>query len=204
MNELTSAEAALAAVAPVVRNITGNEENLATPCPGFDVAALADHLVRTIALVGLAADASFVASSDGPIETLVMQTAAAAIQSWRARGAAGAVVFGDRVMPAGLALGVLSLELVVHGWDLASALGRHVQITALHADFVVGLARQIITPTSRRAAGFDEPVPVDTGAGALDRLIAFTGRAPLSSAHLVRTPAGSVSHGAKDHRQSYD
>ena len=52
MNELASAETALAAVGPVLAVAVGENLHLPTPCPGFDVAALADHLVGTVTMVG--------------------------------------------------------------------------------------------------------------------------------------------------------
>jgi hypothetical protein len=48
------------------------------------------------------------------------------------------------------------------------------------ADYVLGLARQIIAPRGRGNIGFDQPVPVSDDVSLLDRLIAFTGRQPVS------------------------
>ena len=47
-----------------------------------------------------------------------------------------------------------------------------------HAEHVLAMAHQTITPESRRIAGFDQPIPVRDDASALDRLVAFTGRDP--------------------------
>ncbi|BBX35661.1 hypothetical protein MMAG44476_39527 [Mycolicibacterium mageritense DSM 44476 = CIP 104973] len=181
MNELHSAEAALRALRPVLRGITGDDLYRPTPCPGFHLSALADHLVGTITLVGDAAGAEDTTSDDQSIEARVTAATNTVIDAWRRRGTDGEAVFAGRVMPARLALGVLSLELVVHGWDFAQALTRPLPIAAAHADFVLDLARHIITPDSRRTAGFDEPVPVTTDAAALDRLVAHTGRYPHTS-----------------------
>jgi len=178
MDELVSAERALVAVGPVLAAAVGENLHLQTPCPGFDVAALADHLVGTVTLVGEAAGARVFVTQNAGIETRIAQTTNSVIKAWRSRGMAGDAMFAGRVMPAHLALGVLSVELVVHGWDFAQALARPLPITAAHADFVLSLARRIITPESRRTAGFDPQVPVTTDAEALDRLVAFTGRHP--------------------------
>lgn len=183
MNELSSAQTALTALRQVLRVVTLDELELPTPCPGFDVAALADHLVGTVWMVGAAVGAEPTASdgqggdSDG-VETRVSRSAEAVIDAWRRRGTDGEVVFADRTMPARLALGVLSVELVVHGWDFAQALHKPLPIAADHADFVLDLARHIITPSSRQTAGFDDPVTVTADAAALDRLVAYTGRVP--------------------------
>lgn len=147
MNELHSAEAALRALRPVLRGITGDDLYRPTPCPGFHLSALADHLVGTITLVGDAAGAEDTTSDDQSIEARVTAATNTVIDAWRRRGTDGEAVFAGRVMPARLALGVLSLELVVHGWDFAQALTRPLPIAAAHADFVLDLARHIITPT---------------------------------------------------------
>jgi uncharacterized protein (TIGR03086 family) len=92
---------------------------------------------------------------------------------------AGDVVFGERALPTRLALSVLSFELVVHGWDFAVALCRSLDVSDAHAAHVLGLAQLTLTTQCRAAAGFDPPVPVPANLGALDQLIAFTGRDPL-------------------------
>lgn len=178
MNELASAETALAAVGPVLAVAVGENLHLPTPCPGFDVAALADHLVGTVTMVGEAAGAQVFVVHNRDVEARIAQATKTVIEAWRSRGTDGDVVFAGRVMPANLALGVLSVELMVHGWDFAQALARPLPIEAAHADFVLSLAQRIITPESRRTAGFDPQVPVTTDAEALDRLVAFTGRHP--------------------------
>ncbi len=182
VDELSSAEVALAALVPVLGTITGDMLHLPTPCAGFDVAGLADHLVGTVTMLGDSAGADFPAPHARPIGVRVAHAAETAIEAWRRRGTDGDVVFAGHVTAGRLALGVLSIELVVHGWDFAQALHHPLPITAAHADFVLGLARQIITPDSRRTAGFDEPVPVTTDAAALDRLVAYTGRHPQRGA----------------------
>ena len=101
------------------------------------------------------------------------------LAGWRRRGLTDDVVFGGRTLPAHLALGILSLELVVHGWDFAVALHRPLDVSDAHAAHVLGLAQQTLTAQSRATAGFDPPVPVPDDAGPLDQLIAFTGRDPL-------------------------
>ena len=42
----------------------------------------------------------------------------------------------------------------------------------------MGVAQKVITPEGRSTAGFDDPVDVAADAGALDRLVAYTGRNP--------------------------
>ncbi len=75
-------------------------------------------------------------------------------------------------------VGVLSIEFLVHAWDYSAAVGRDVNAPESLSDYVLGLARKIITPEGRVNAGFDDPIDVPADAGALTRLLAYTGRQP--------------------------
>jgi uncharacterized protein (TIGR03086 family) len=74
--------------------------------------------------------------------------------------------------------GILSLEFLVHAWDYAKACGREVTAPDSLSDYVLGVAKTVITPERRTNVGFDDPINVTADAGALDRLIAYTGRRP--------------------------
>jgi hypothetical protein len=50
------------------------------------------------------------------------------------------------------------------------------------ANYVLGLAKKIITPERRANGEFAEPVEVDEHAPAIDQLVAFTGRDPAAKA----------------------
>jgi hypothetical protein len=62
--------------------------------------------------------------------------------AWRQRGLTGDVVFSGRTLPAHLALGILSFELVVHGWDFAVALHRPFHVSKPGGDNVVHIRRR--------------------------------------------------------------
>jgi hypothetical protein len=72
---------------------------------------------------------------------------------------------------------VLSLEFLVHAWDFAKATRREVVVSEPVSKYVLG-AGKVITPEARCYAGFADPVETTPDVGALDRLIAFTGRQP--------------------------
>lgn len=178
MDEFTSAEQALVALHHVAQTIGPDDLHRCTPCRDWDVQALAEHLVDTIARLAAAAGIQMVALNNGSIDQRIQQLTQPILAQWRRRGLTSDVAFSGRTLPAHRALGILSLELVVHGWDFAVALHRPIPISDAHAAHVLGLAQQTLTPESRVTAGFDPPVPVLASAGALDRLIAFTGRDP--------------------------
>ena len=178
MDEFTSAESALVAVHHVVATIGDDDLHRRTPCPDWDVAALANHLIDTISRLGAAAGIQAPPPSGDSIDQRIQQVTQPILAGWRRRGLVDDVVFSGRTLPAHLALGILSLELVVHGWDLAVALHRPLDVSNAHAAFVLGMARKTLTDESRAVAGFDPPIDVPTSAGELDQLIGFTGRDP--------------------------
>ncbi len=57
-----------------------------------------------------------------------------------------------------------------------AAVDREVNAPDSLSDYVMGLARNIITPQGRTRAGFDDPIDVPDDAGSLEKLVAYTGR----------------------------
>ena len=183
MDEFASADEALVAIHHVVDGIGDDDLHRRTPCPDWDVQELADHLIATIARLGTAVGVPATATDRGSIDRRIHQVTQPILAGWHRRGLTDDVLFSGRTLPARLALGILCLELVVHGWDFAVALDRprHALDRPSHvsealAAHVLGLARQTLTAESRVIAGFDPPVPVLDDANALDELVAFTGR----------------------------
>jgi uncharacterized protein (TIGR03086 family) len=180
IDELSSAEATLAELRRVVQAIAAGDLGSQTPCREFDVAALTDHLMNSITTIGGIAEADLpLRNRDDSVERQIILAARPAVDAWRTRGLDGTVQLGSNEVPAKVMAGVLSLEFLVHAWDYAQATGQKVQPSEEVAGFVFGLARQIITPQGRTNVGFDDPVGVPDSAPVFDRLIAFTGRAPL-------------------------
>jgi uncharacterized protein (TIGR03086 family) len=178
VDEFTSAEKALVVVHHVVRMIGPDDLHRPTPCLDWDVEALADHLVDTISRLGAAAGIEPTVPNGVSIDHRIQQVTQPIVTGWRRRGLADDVVFSGRTLPAHLALGILALELVVHGWDFAVALRRPIHVSDAHAAYVLGRARQTLNAQSRATAGFDPPMPVSADASPLDQLVAFTGRNP--------------------------
>ena len=173
---LTTATAALAACQRVLAGLTGADSGRRTVCTEFTVAQLTDHLVRSITLLGGAAGGVFPATTAATLEERVADAAQVALEAWDGRGAEGTVTIGGNDMPAATALGILSLELLVHGWDYAHATGQRLTVPDPVAAHVLDLAGTIITPEGRVRAGFDPALQAGPDAGIVDRLIAFTGR----------------------------
>jgi uncharacterized protein (TIGR03086 family) len=178
-DELQSAEATLAVLQHVLHSIAKDDESKQTPCREFDVAKLTDHLMNSITTIGGFAGAEFPERDrDDSVERQIVLAARPALDAWHRRGLDGTVPFGQGEAPAALMAGVLSIEFLVHAWDYAMATGRRVEAPDSLSDYVMDLAKVIITPQGRTNVGFDDPIEVPADADALDRLIAYTGRQP--------------------------
>ncbi len=180
-DEFHSAEAALGVLQRVLHPISRDELSRQTPCAEFDVAALTDHLLNSITLVGGSVGAeSPPRAADDSVERRVIITARSALDALRRQGLDHTATLGGNELPVRVLAGILSLEFLVHAWDYAVATGHPVHVADSMAEYVLGLAHDIITPQGRSAAGFADPVESPADAGALDRLVAFTGRNPAA------------------------
>jgi uncharacterized protein (TIGR03086 family) len=178
-DELESAEATLAVLEKVLHGIAKDDESKQTPCREFDVAKLTDHLMNSITAIGGYAGAEFpVRDGEDSVERQVILAERPTLDAWHKRGLDGTVPFGGGEAPATMMAGVLSMEFLIHAWDYAMATGREVDAPDSLSDYVMGLAKVIITPAGRSNVGFDDPFEVSADACALDRLIAYTGRKP--------------------------
>jgi uncharacterized protein (TIGR03086 family) len=179
IDELQSAEATLAVLQHVLHPMANDDWSKQTPCREFDVAKLTDHLMNSITTIGGMAGAEFgERDRTDSVERQVILAARPALDAWHRRGLDGTVPFGQGEAPAKMMVGVLSIEFLVHAWDYAMAIGHRVTAPDSLSDYVMGLAKTIITPQGRTSVGFDDPVEVPADADALDRLIAYTGRNP--------------------------
>jgi uncharacterized protein (TIGR03086 family) len=180
-DELASAEATLQVLQQVVHGIATDDLTKQTPCREFDVAGLTDHLLNSVTQIGKAAGAELPArDSTDSVERQIIAAARPALDAWHRRGLGGTVPFGPREAPAGYLAGIFSLEFLVHAWDYAVATGHPISAPDALSEYVMGLAQRVITPETRGSAGFDDSVDVPEGASAMDRLVAFTGRVPVS------------------------
>jgi uncharacterized protein (TIGR03086 family) len=178
-DELRSAELSLGILLGVARTISRDDLSRQTPCTEFDVAALTSHLLNSIAAIGGTAGAEFPPPGENDsVDRQLILRARPALDAWHRRGLDGTVQLGAGEMPAQVALGILSIELLVHAWDYAVAMGRDVEVPDSLAEYVLALAQKIIKPEQRATVGFDDPVDVPDDARGLDHLVAFTGRNP--------------------------
>ncbi len=186
MDAFECASVTLAACRPVLGRLTADDLGRPSPCSEYTVGEVGEHVVRSMVLLGSVAGGLAEGPAGGPaggsasgsLEERVTASAGAALEAWRQRGVDGSVAVGRSTLPASLAVEIIPLELLVHGWDLARATGSEIDVAPEVADYVLGRARLLITP-DKRGRSFAAEVPAGPSATALERLIAFTGREPL-------------------------
>ena len=176
---------ALDATGRIVRGIPADHWNSATPCAGWDAHALVNHLVSgnlwaaelaaggTIEGAGSRLDGDLL--GDDPAAAYA-QSAAAAAEVFRRPGALDApcaVSYGP--IPGAVYAGHRFLDVLVHGWDLATASG---QDYALDPQLMQA-CRQVIEPqleAFRSAGALGPEVTVPADASAQTRFLALLGR----------------------------
>ena len=177
MGPFDCAPRTLAACQAVLRRLTEDDLARPSPCTEYTVGEVGQHLVRSMVLLASVAGERLGSPAAGPLEGQVTATAEAALAAWQRRGLGGSVAVGRSTVPARLAVEIIPLELLVHGWDIARATGSQIDIAPEVADYVLGRARELITE-DKRGRSFAAEVPAGPTATNLERLIAFTGRVP--------------------------
>ena len=89
----------------------------------------------------------------------------------------GEVKMGGSAMPAAAVAGMILLELVLHGWELAVATGQSYRTSDGVDTAVLGLVEEY-AEMYRQYQGFAEALPTDAGLTPFDRALALSGRDP--------------------------
>lgn len=178
LTPIVAAEAALAMLQPILRNLTPDDQPKPTPCTDFTCHGLAVHLMTSIAQLGAMAGGTVTNPEQGSLENKVSVMAGQAIAAWRKVDLDGTVPGpGGSPMPASFAASILPVELALHGWDLAQSSGQTVHVSDELVDYLRGLAESLV-PGGRGSSFGDEVAPSED-ASTLDRLAAYAGRTAL-------------------------
>jgi uncharacterized protein (TIGR03086 family) len=161
-----------------------------TPCPGWDLEGLLEHLGDSIGVLQEAIATAGVSPGpaqgyDGPGRDPVARLRGQAARLLGAGAAAGPaerrVAIGDRALSASVVALTGAIEIGVHGWDIWVACGAGRPVPPGLAAVLLPLAPLLITPGTRRGL-FADPVRLPGPACPGDQLVAFCGRQPRSTA----------------------
>jgi uncharacterized protein (TIGR03086 family) len=187
--DTTMMQKACASTERFVDHVTIDQLTLPTPCSAWDVRALLNHLLGTLALGEALLSDRPPAVSMGPgqlpdvdligddlVKSYRVRTEALlAAATDDAIGQVHVTPIGD--MPGALLAGFTTMDILVHGWDLARATGQDPTLDAELAEPLLAFARGAIT-NHTRAPRIGPEVAAGPGAPATDRLVAYLGRTP--------------------------
>jgi uncharacterized protein (TIGR03086 family) len=175
---------ALAACAPIVPG----ELTLPTPCAGWDLAALLDHLGESMVHLEVAIrtgrlglddrDGPDGSAAGDPVEVIRDRAARLLWTSYRCDGPDRLVAVGGLPVPAGLVACTGAVEIAVHGWDVSAARGRGVPQAPIPAPLATRMLRFCPLLVAGRDGLFAVPVAVPAQASPGDRLVGYLGRHP--------------------------
>ena len=180
LDPITAAEASLAVIQPMLRNLTPADQPKPSPCEEFTGHQVAEHLMDSLVTVGGMAGGTVVNPEQGSLENRVSVMTQQAVDAWRQVDLSGTVRAGENELPAGFAANILAFELTLHGWDLAQTSGQTLHISDELVAYLQAFAENLV-PGGRKSGSFADEVPPLTGASAVDRLAAFTGRTPIGA-----------------------
>ena len=162
-----------------------------TPCAGWDLRMLLDHLNDSLGAlhdivhsgrIGLSAPP---AGGRGPAEHAAADLVATfrdrlgrLLGVWAGTGAGDHLLaVGGLPLAASLVAGTGAVEIAVHAWDVSSACGHRRPIPPALATDLLRFSRLVVTDATRHPQ-FAAPVAVSPLASPSDRLVAFLGRSP--------------------------
>ncbi|MGE0878222.1 MAG: TIGR03086 family metal-binding protein [Acidimicrobiia bacterium] len=186
MDPKDQARTAVSLLTPLVDTTDVAHLDWTTPCSQWNVRDLLNHVTGGghMFAAGLRGDAIEIPA--GPVDLLgddhrrAFHSAIDAFSTALAQtdGLDKPVTLPFGTVPAEIALRLAAGDLLVHGWDLATATGQRFEPPAEFIRAVEGFYRAAVTD-EMRAAGLFAPLndaPAD--ATPLERLVAFAGRSP--------------------------
>ena len=190
---LTSAvRAASDLAAGPLRAVTPGRLTAPTPCADYDVRALLDHLAWAAVLSQRSAtrtpfEHDWSSLTPAPfLDGLPVEQWAAAVpaeldtaaDAWADPAAwEGETLMGSAPMPAEVVGPMMLAEFVLHGWDLARAIGFHYDVPAELGEATLA-AVQPLASMGRDGGWYGPEVPVPADAPAFDRALGLVGRDP--------------------------
>jgi uncharacterized protein (TIGR03086 family) len=158
-----------------------------TPCAGWDLEMLLDHVSDSIAVLHEAIAAGRAGAGAAPIGdpgrgpdpvARLRGRASALLGACAAAGPGGRLVtIGDRELTASMVTVTGAIEIAVHGWDITVACAGRRPVPPNLATALLAIAPLLIGPEDRPGL-FAEPVQLPGPACPGDQLVAFLGRRP--------------------------
>ncbi|MCT2587899.1 TIGR03086 family metal-binding protein [Actinophytocola gossypii] len=163
-----------------LRSVPPAALGLPTPCRGWPLRVLVAHVDDALLALHEAADLGRVRLEppEDPADPVsaARERARLVLGAWSRPSRASVSVAGTD-LAADLLTTAGAVEVAVHGWDVARALGRDHPLPAALAAELLELSPALVTDVDRPSR-FAPPIPLPRGAPPGDRLLAFLGREP--------------------------
>jgi uncharacterized protein (TIGR03086 family) len=181
MNEISLVARALDQAGAIIANVRPEQAGLPTPCAGWDVYALVNHVIDEVHRFAEATATGQRGAGDADVpcqdwSAAWRRAADALLAAWRSSGALERTTrLPGGEVPATWTLGQHVTEVAVHTWDIAVATGQSTDLDPVVGTAAFDWARATLVPEMRGEQVGTE-VPVDADAPLYDRLAAFGGR----------------------------
>lgn len=172
-------------LAHLLSTVAPEQDKLSTPCDDFDVMSLRRHLLGWLGYFDAALndplgderpDPSAYAGPDGPAPAIHQLTVT--LEGGEPATDVKVPLLGG-TYPYDVVIGLLMVEMIGHGWDLARATGQPWEPAAEICEHALTVLRGIVQPEYRGPGmPFGPEIAVSADAPALERFVAFTGRDP--------------------------
>jgi uncharacterized protein (TIGR03086 family) len=170
--------------AAVLAAVTPDQLGAATPCASWSVADVINHVVNgTNAVAAQLRGQAMTGPEDaaGGDYVAAYGTAGAGLLAvFEAEGTMDKVVtLGPRSLPAPAVLGLRTVDVFMHAWDIAKATGQSTDLDATLSEALLESSKAMMTPERRGEDGkapFGPEQPAPDGASSADRLAAYLGR----------------------------
>jgi uncharacterized protein (TIGR03086 family) len=188
MTPLEMTEQTLEDAQGVVNQVRPDDLGKGSPCSDWDVRALVNHMIGVLAMLTAPARGEQIDFSSQDLDRVGTDpsgafagAAAAFVAAWKVPGATERVVktmFGEQ--PAEFYLGLATADMLLHSWDLATAIGAPYEMNVEAAERVLAAMQGMLKPEMRGPGkAFAEELPARPDASIQERLVAFSGRQAL-------------------------
>jgi uncharacterized protein (TIGR03086 family) len=187
MADTAELEDVLQTTGAIVAGVKRDQYGLPTPCPDYDVGTLLNHIVGW---VGVFADGASqqpphndpATYEVGPDPAAEFDAAAQRlVAAFRDGAAERGIDLGNGPSPGSMILGVILIEYIGHGWDLAMATDQPAPYSERSIAAAKAAAAANLKPEYRGPdKSFGDIVEVPDDASPLDQLVGLLGRAPRS------------------------
>lgn len=171
----------------ILDGVRTDQYALPTPCPDYNVGTLVSHIVAWASVFADAASGekpqvdptSFKAGTDPAAEFSV--SAQRLSEAFRNGAAERPIDLGNGASPGSMIFGIVLMEYIGHGWDLAMATDQPAPYSERSISAAKEAAQANLKPEYRGPdKSFGDIVPVSEDAPPLDQLIGLLGRTPRS------------------------